>query len=80
MDDERVIPKETAEKFKKDFQLDFFLEASAKTGINTKEIFVEIATLLYTDFCKFGKKKSNEGEQLKPRKLTKLSKKKKKCC
>ena len=82
LDDERMILKETGENFKNDFQLDFFMETSAKTGINTKELFVEAAKLLYTDFCKYKaiKNLNGEEEQLRPKKLSKSLKKKKKCC
>ena len=79
LDDERIISKEAAEDFKNQYQLDLFMETSAKTGINTKELFVEVAKLLYTDFCKFKvQKKEGEGEKLRPKKHSKS--KKKKCC
>ena len=32
------------------FGFDMFLETSAKTGFNAKEIFIEAAKILYKDF------------------------------
>ena len=35
----RKVNKEVANKFKEDFNLDLFMEASAKTGFNAKDVF-----------------------------------------
>jgi len=70
-------------EFKKDFDLNLFLESSAKDGKNVEHIFVEAAKLLYNDYIKFkkgnpliGRNKSTDN------KLKKHSNKKKKsnCC
>ena len=50
MEDSREVPKEKAMKFKDDFEFDFFMETSAKTGFNTQELFVEAAKLLYKEY------------------------------
>ena len=40
---------------KVDYDFDMFMESSAKTGFNAKEIFIEAAKLLYTDYLKYSK-------------------------
>jgi len=50
LEEKRVISKEKAEKYKEEYELDFFKETSAKTGMNAQEIFVEAAIVLYNDF------------------------------
>ena len=60
LEDNRVITKEMAEKFKNDYEIDFFMEISAKTGFNTQELFVKAAKVLYDDFNEYKKSKINE--------------------
>lgn len=80
LEEERKIPKEKAENFKNDYELDFFMETSAKTGINAQELFTEAAKLLFRDYCKYNKIKiKKEGESLKIED-NKEQEKKKKCC
>ena len=50
LDEEREISKEEAEKIKQEYDFDLFMEASAKSGFNTKEIFIEAAKLLYKEY------------------------------
>ena len=57
---------------KKDFELDLFMETSAKIGFNTQELFVEAAKVLYEDYKKYKGKPKKMGE-----KLTKTDKEKK---
>ena len=78
LEEERLISKKQAEDFKNEYELDFFMETSAKNGINTKELFVKVAKLLFTEYCKYNIKNKKEGEELSPQKLNKSSKKK--CC
>ena len=69
--------KETAENFKNEYDLDFFIETSAKTGMNAQELFIEAAKLLYKDYTKYrAERKKNIGEALK----TDNNKQKKKGC
>lgn len=63
LEDERVIPKEKAEKFKNDYELDFFMETSAKSAINTQELFVKAAQVLNEDFIEYKKNKKNKTEK-----------------
>ena len=53
LEDKRVVKKEVAEQFKKDYDLNLFMETSAKTGFNAKELFTEAAKLLYKDYSKY---------------------------
>ena len=48
-EDRRKVPEETAENFKKENNIDFFVETSAKTGLNVKEVFVQAAKVLYLE-------------------------------
>ena len=41
-----------------DYNLDYFLETSAKTGFNAKNVFVEAAKTLYRDYLKYKDKLS----------------------
>ena len=81
MEDSRLINKEQAEQMKKDYDFDFFMEASAKTGLNAEDIFVEAGKLLYKEHSKYRKKNKRTGEKLKENGSADNSQiKKKKCC
>ena len=49
---ERVISKEEGENFKKEKNLDKFIETSAKTGENARGVLLEAAKVLYKDYLK----------------------------
>ena len=49
LEDKRKIPKEKGEIFVNDNKLNFFSEASAKTGLNVQNIFIEAAKELYLE-------------------------------
>ena len=51
LEERRVIQKEIAEKFVKNQKIDFFLETSAKDGINAKEVFIKAGQILLEE-CK----------------------------
>ena len=53
LEKERIIKTEDAEKLKNDFNLDLFLETSAKTGINAQKLFIEAAKILYQDYLEY---------------------------
>ena len=53
LENERVISKEEGEKFKENNKLNFFLEASAKSGLNAQNIFVQAAYALYQDYLQY---------------------------
>ena len=53
LQDNRKVNKEAAEEYVKDNKLDYFIETSAKTGFNAKNVFIEAAKLLYDDYQKY---------------------------
>ena len=59
------MTKEQGQQLQKDFELDFFMETSAKLGLNTTELFVKVAKVLYEDYSKYKKKPKKLGENLK---------------
>ena len=89
LENKRQVTIEEGNKFKEENNILFFQEASAKSGINAKEIFHEAAKILYDEYIIFLKKARNTS-------LTKLNessfnssklksfyeprKKRKKCC
>ena len=53
LESERVVSKEEAEKYAKDFHFNQFFETSAKTGFNTQEVFIRAGIMLYEDYNKY---------------------------
>ena len=84
LEEDRKVSKEEGEKYKEEQHLDLFLETSAKTGHNARNVLVEAAKILYKDYLKFDENnkagedrvKINKGEQL----IRKDKKDKKGCC
>ena len=52
LEHERTVTKEEGETFKNEKKLDKFIETSAKTGQNAKNVMLEAAKILYKDFLK----------------------------
>ena len=78
MEDNRVVKKETAEQYIKDYDFDLFMETSAKTGFNVEELFVQAAKVLLNDYNKFQvEKKKLRDESLREEKVEVP---KKQCC
>ena len=50
LEDKRQVQKEEGEKFSNDNDLSFFMETSAKTGFNSKNIFNEIGKILFKEY------------------------------
>ena len=65
LEESRLITKEQGLQLQKDFELDLFMETSAKIGFNTQELFVEAAKVLYEDYKKYRGKPKKTGEKLK---------------
>ena len=55
LESERKVSKEEGEKYKLDNNLDFFMETSAKTGQNARNVLVEASKILYNDYLKLEK-------------------------
>ena len=82
---ERKISYQEGENLKKKHKLDYFLEASAKTGNNAKNILVEAAKILYKGYNEIKINEENNtlnDSQSNSQKLDseKSVKEKKKCC
>ena len=63
LEESRKITTEEAKKFQTDYELNLYMETSAKTGFNAKEIFVEAARVLYKDYIKY--KQVDEDKKIK---------------
>ncbi len=68
LEEHRKISQEEAKKFKDDFMLNLYMETSAKTGFNAKEIFIEAARVLFKEYNKY--KKIDEEKKIKLPKLS----------
>ena len=84
LEEQRVVSKEEGESFKEQKKLDRFIETSAKTGKNARNVMVEAAKLLFKDYLKAKEDFNNENEDgnKKGDKLERKNNKKKgkKCC
>ena len=88
LENERKITKEQGETFAKNNKLNLFIEASAKTGFNSKKIFIKAAKMLYDEHLKYKdvEENANAGTDAQPeqKKLEIMNqpvdKKKKGCC
>ena len=79
LEETRQVSKDTAMRYKEDFEFDLFLETSAKTGYNTQELFVEAAKLLYKEYIVLNKSLKNN-QKLKLKTEVVGQKSEKKCC
>ena len=84
LEEDRKVSKEEGEKYKEDQHLDLFMEASAKSGHNARNVLVEAAKILYKDYIKFDENNKDNEDRLKINKkgqgLIKKDKKDKKGC
>ena len=68
---EREVTTEQGEKYAKANSMDAFMEASAKTGFNAKNIFLKAAEILFDDYNKYKDTKKSEKEDEKSDKKVK---------
>ena len=85
LEEDRKVSKEEGEKYKEDQHLDLFMETSAKTGQNARNVLVEAAKILYQDYLKLeenNKDNNNGPNKSDGQKLIKKKEKKDKkgCC
>ena len=86
LENERVVTTEEARKFKEENQILYFEETSAKSGLNTKEVFAEAARILYNEHKNYKLRSKSESlantiQKVEvPKKLGKEQKKRKKGC
>ena len=71
LEDQRKISKEEGEKYKEDQNLDLFMETSAKTGYNAKNVLIEAAKILYKDYLNLEKKSGENKDNKNDNKLMK---------
>ena len=64
LENEREVKKEEAEAYGKQNNVDLFMEASAKTGINAQLVFIKAAQILYDNYNLYQDKKINEKPDL----------------
>ena len=53
LEEKRQISYKTGEKFSNENNINFFLETSAKTGMNVQDVFLNAAKILYQDHLKY---------------------------
>ena len=84
LEEDRKIKKEEGEKYKEDQHLDLFMETSAKTGHNARNVLVEAAKILYKDYLKFDENNKKDDPNSSPgggkKLIVKDKKEKKGCC
>ena len=86
LEKERKVSYEEGEKLKNKHNIDYFIETSAKTGNNAKNVLIEAAKILYKEYILIKSKddknikEEEENESKKLDKSTSNSQKKKKCC
>ena len=84
LEKDREVNCEQGRKLETDYNLDFFIECSAKEGTNIEAIFGQAAKILYNDFIKYkgtGNNLIRNIERKKPeKKIINSDSKKKKCC
>ena len=84
LENERKVAREEGEKYKLDNNLDFFMETSAKTGKNARNVLIEASKILYNDYLKLEQNMNKVEEPTKKKEGTKNLaqpiKKEKGCC
>ena len=84
LETERVISADKAINLTKNYDLELFMETSAKTGFNADVIFVKAAFLLYNEFVlkrnkSSGRRKNSSGSKLEDSSQV-IKEHKNKCC
>ena len=64
LESEREVKKEDAEAYGKQNNVDLFLEASAKTGINAQLVFIKAAQILYDNYNSYQDKKGKDKQDV----------------
>ena len=83
---ERTVSKDEAKRYKEENQILYFEETSAKTGFNSKEVFIESARILYEEHKRYKMRASgakfndNDSEAKNSTKLKKVEQNRKSGC
>ena len=85
LENEREVSFEEAKRYKEENQLLYFEETSAKSGLNSKEVFTEAARILYKEHKKYKLRANNpslntNNQSNTPTKLTKVEQNRNKGC
>ena len=84
LNDQREVQLNEAKQFKDESGIHYFCEASAKSGLNAQEVFIEAAKLLYSEHLKYKARanKTDNGKDVPvPVKITKnQAERKQGCC
>ena len=83
LEDERKVSFDEGKEFKEKNHLDFFMETSAKTGVNVKNFLIEAAEILYKDYLvnkNSYDKDMDSIDNVKVKNMDNISIKKKRCC
>ena len=80
LEEEREVDYQIAKKFTDENNILYFEETSSKTGINSKEVFIEAAKILYEEFCKYISKENEKVNKPSPIKLEKGKENREKGC
>ena len=75
LDQEREVQLNVAKQFKDENGIHYFNEASAKSGLNAQQVFIEAAKLLYSEHLKY-KSRANKTDEEKVQVPIKISKNK----
>ena len=82
LEDERKVSIEEGKEFKEKNNLNYFMEASAKTGFNAKNVLIEAAKILYRDYLVNKNLYENEDsiDNVKVKNMDSITVKRKSCC
>ena len=64
LESQREVKKEDAEAYGKQNNIDLFMEASAKTGINAQLVFIKAAQILYDNYSSYQDKKGKDKQDV----------------
>ena len=83
LENQRKVSTEEAKQLYEDLEMDYFIESSAKTGLNAEKIFIQASKLLFKEYERL-KNMENAIKIQTTKKLENVSnkneKKKKNCC
>ncbi len=81
MEDQRQVKTEDGNQLSEDLEMDYFVESSAKSGLNAEKIFVKAAKLLFKEYELLKNLKERPEEiNKKLNDINKNDQKKNKCC
>ena len=65
LSNKRAVKEDEVQKLIKEYDIDYYIETSAKTGENVEKLFVEASKILYKEYMDITKnqKKKNKKEQ-----------------